>query len=43
MGKTVTQGELEVINPAYVFNTLDKIAPGEGEMSVMPLALRERH
>ena len=30
VGKTVTQGELEVISPAYVFNSADKIAPGEG-------------
>ena len=31
VGKTVTQGELEVVNPGYVFTTISSIQPGEGE------------
>ena len=30
VGKTVTQGELEVVNPGYVFTTISSIQPGEG-------------
>ena len=32
VGKTVTQGELEVVSPGYVFNTIGGIKPGEGEL-----------
>ena len=31
-GKTVTQGELEVVSPGYVFNTIAGIKPGEGSV-----------
>ena len=34
VGKTVTQGELEVVNPGYVFNTINSIPPGEGGKTV---------
>ena len=30
--RTVTQGELEVVSPGYVFNTIGGIKPGEGEL-----------
>jgi hypothetical protein len=30
VGKTVAQGELEAVNPGYVFNTINNIPPGEG-------------
>lgn len=32
VGKTVTQGELEVVSPGYVFNTVGGIKPGEGKI-----------
>lgn len=38
VGKTVTQGELEVVNPGYVFNTINSIPPGEGGKTVDALA-----
>ena len=31
VAKTVTQGELEVVNPGYVLTTVSSIQPGEGE------------
>ena len=37
VGKTVTQGELEVVNPGYVFNTISSIPPGEGRKPVRTL------
>ncbi|CAL5220892.1 g2983 [Coccomyxa viridis] len=33
VGKTVTQGELEVVNPGYVFTTISSIQPGEGAIT----------
>ena len=42
VGKTVTQGELEVINPGYIFTTISSIQPGEGKFadSAQPKLLR---
>ena len=39
VGKTVTQGELEVVNPGYVFTTISSIQPGEGGTLVHCLVL----
>ena len=39
VGKTVTQGELEVVNPGYVFTTISSIQPGEGAAAALEAAL----
>ena len=39
VGKTVTQGELEVVNPGYVFTTISSIQPGEGAADALEAAL----